>query len=349
MGMTNSKSTFTPGAVMTAAPDAIRQAIGQRVEHPHPLADGLTLRQIAYAAGSQVRQPSPGEIDLSVMGRGMHSSDFSAVLADAYTIVTRASYDSHAADHLAFSAALEVDNFKPVELVALDGLAGLELEKLAEHGEIMHGSAFMALVQQSVRLTTYAKSVLVQRTQIINDQAGVIAQSFASVGISAGRIESRLVTAALENPPLLTDGLPVFGPGHVNIVEQSLSAAALGAGMAALRTQPTATGQRAGLSARYIVTSPELEFEARRLIRDAGLDLQVSVLADLPAHRWYLLADPVACPAVAVLRLYGTRHPVRVEQRKTPVEMEGTMVQVTANLGACILRRTGIVRGGIAA
>lgn len=346
--MTETKSLFTPAAVMAAAPDAIRQAIGEQVDCPHPLADGLTLRQIAYAAGSRVRPPSENELDLSIMGRGMQSSEFSAVLADGYTKITRASYDSHAADHLSFSAVMEVSDFKPVEMVSLDD-DGLELDKLGENGRVTHGFAFMASVHQSVRLTTYAKAVLVSRKAIINDQASAIAQSFAAVGVSAGRIESRLVTAALENPPLLSDGLPVFGPEHANVVEQSLSAAALGAGMAALRTQPTATGQRAGLSAVHIVTSPELEFEARRLIRDGGLDLQVSVLADLPAYRWYLLADSVVCPAVAVLRLYGARNPIRVEQRRTPIEMDGTLVQVTADLGACILRRTGIVRGGIAA
>lgn len=345
--MTETKSTFTPGAVMAAAPDAIRQAIGDQVDCPHPLADGLTLRQIAYAAGARVRSPSENETDLSVMGRGMHSSEFSAVLADGYTTITRASYDSHAADHLNFSAVMEVSDFKPVEMVALDD-DGLDLDKLSDNGRVTHGSVFMASVQQSVRLTTYAKAVLVSRQAIINDQASVISQSFTAVGVSAGRIESRLVTAALENPPLLSDGLPVFGTQHVNVVEHPLSAAALGAGMAALRTQPTATGQRAGLSAVHIVTSPELEFEARRLIRDAGLDLRVSVLADLPAYRWYLLADAVACPAVAVLRLYGARNPIRVEQRRTPIEMDGTLVQVTADLGACLLRRTGIVRGGIA-
>lgn len=346
--MTETKSTFTPGAVMAAAPDAIRQAIGEQVDYPHPLADGLTLRHIAYAAGSRVRPPSENELDISVMGRGMISSEFSAVLADGYTKITRASYDSHAADHLNFSAVMEVSDFKPVEMVSLDD-DGLELEKLGENGRVTRGFAFMASVNQSVRLTTYAKAVLVSRQAIVNDQASAIAQSFTAVGVSAGRIESRLVTAALENPPPLSDGLPIFGPEHVNVIEQPLSGAALGSGMAALRTQPTATGQRSGLSATHIVTSPELEFEARRLIRDAGLDLRVSVLADLPAHRWYLLADPVACPVVALLRLYGTRHPIRVEQRKTPAEVDGTLVQVTADMGACILRRTGIVRGGIAA
>jgi hypothetical protein len=347
--MTETKSIFTPAAVMAAAPDAIRQAIGQQVDCPHPLADGLTLRQIAYAAGALVRPPSENELDLSIMGRGMQSSEFSAVLADGYTKITRASYDSHAADHLSFSAVMEVSDFKPVEMVSLDD-DGLELDKLAENGRVTRGFAFMASVHQSVRLTTYAKAVLVSRNAIINDQASAIAQSFAAVGVSAGRIESRLVTAALENPPLLSDGLPVFGPEYANVVEQPLSlVGALATAMTALRTQPTATGQRAGLSAAHIVTSPELESDARRLIRDGGLDLQVSVLADLPAYRWYLLADSVACPAVAVLRLYGARNPIRVEQRRTPIEMDGTLVQVTADLGACILRRTGIVRGGIAA
>jgi hypothetical protein len=344
MGMTNSKSIFTPGAVMTAAPDAIRQAIGEHVKHPHPLADGLSLRQIAYAAGALVRQPQPEEVDLSIVARGMHSSDFSAVLASGYQIATVAAFDAQAADYLAFAAVLEVNNFKPVELPAMD--TDLGLEKLAEHGEIKPGIALLAAGNRSVRLTTFARAILVSLETIINDQSRIVAQTFAGAGSSAGRIESRLVAAALENPPALDDDKAVFGVEHGNLIEEILSGPALGAAMAALRTQPTSTGQRANLRAAYIVTSPELEFEARRLIRDAGLDLRVSVLADLPAHRWYLLADPASCPAIAVLRLASSRHPVRVEQRKTPIEIEGTFVQVAADLGACLLRRTGIVRGG---
>ena len=341
----NTNPQFPPGAVLAAAPDAIQLAAGIDVKHPHPLADGLTLLQIAYAAGARIREPRPGEADMQVSARGMSSLEFGGVLTTAFKAHTVAAYDAQAADHLQFGSIIEVPNFHAAEIGAYD--ADVELKQVDELAHIEHGGvATLTAGASPVTLTQYARRLLASREAIINDQSRVLAQIVAGAGASAGRLESRLVARALEAPPALDDGLPVFGADFLNVVEQALSAPALGAAMAALRTQLTSNGQRANLRARHIVTSPELEFEARRLIRDAGLELTVSVLADLPAQRWYVLADKVAAPVVGLLRLAGTKSPVTVEARKTPFEMDGNLIQVSADFGVCLLRRVGIVRGG---
>lgn len=344
----NANPQFPPGAVLAAAPDAIQLAAGIDVKHPHPLADGLTLLQIAFAAGARIREPRPGEDDMQVSARGMSSLEFGDVLTTAFQKPTIAAYDAQADDHLQFSSIIEVPNFRAAEMSAYD--TDIDLEQVDELAEIKSsGLAALTAGASPVKLTRYARRLLISREAIINDQARVLAQIVAGAGASAGRLESRLVARALETPPALNDGLPVFGAGHGNVVEHALTAEALGAAMAALRTQPTSNGQRANLRARHIVTSPELEFESRRLIRDAGLELSVSVLADLPAQRWYVLADKVAAPVVGLLRLVGTKNPVRVEPRKTPFELDGNLIQVTASFGVILLRRVGIVRGGAAA
>lgn len=343
----NTNPQFPPGAVLAAAPDAIQLAAGIAVNHPHPLAEGLTLLQIAYAAGARVREPRPGEADMQVSARGMSSLEFGGVLTTAFKAHTIAAYDAQAADHLQFGSIIEVPNFHAAEVGSHD--TDIDLEQVDELAEIKSGGfATLTAGAAPVRLTQYARRLLVSREAIINDQSRVLAQVVAGAGASAGRLESRLVARALENPPALDDGLPVFGADHGNVVEQALGAEALGAAMAALRTQLTSNGQRANLRARHIITAPELEFLARKLARDAGLDVSVSVLADLPARRWYVLADKVAAPVVGLLRLAGTKNPVRVEARKTPFEMDGNLIQVAADFGVCLLRRVGIVRGGAA-
>lgn len=341
----NTNPQFPPGAVLAAAPDAIQLAAGIAVNHPHPLAEGLTLLQIAFAAGARVREPRPGEADMQVSARGMSSLEFGGALTGAFKAHTISAYDAQAADHLQFGSIIEVPNFHAAEVGSHD--TDIDLEQVDELAHIQHGGvATLTAGASPVRLTQYARRLLVSRESIINDQSRLVAQIVAGAGASAGRLESRLVARALEAPPALDDGLPVFGADHGNVVEQALTAEALGAAMAALRTQSTSNGQRANLRARHIVTSPELEFEARRLIRDAGLELTVSVLADLPAQRWYVLADKVAAPVVGLLRLAGTKNPVRVEARKTPFEMDGNLIQVSADFGVSLLRRVGIVRGG---
>lgn len=343
----NTNPQFPPGAVLAAAPDAIQLAAGIAVNHPHPLAEGLTLLQIAFAAGARVREPRPGEADMQVSARGMSSLEFGGVLTSAFKAHTIAAYDAQAADHLQFGNIIEVPNFRKAEVGSHD--ADIDLEQVDELAEIKSGGfATLTAGASPVKLTQYARRLLVSREAIINDQSRVLAQIVAGAGASAGRLESRLVARALETQPTLDDGLPVFGADHGNVVEQALSAEALGAAMAALRTQPTSNGQRANLRARHIITAPEMEFLARKLARDAGLDVSVSVLADLPAQRWYVLADKVAAPVVGLLRLAGAKNPVRVEARKTPFEMDGNLIQVAAEFGVALLRRVGIVRGGAA-
>lgn len=343
----NTNPKFPPSAVLAAAPDAIQLAAGIDVKHPHPLADGITLLQIAYAAGARIREPRPGEADMQVSARGMSSLEFGGVLTSAFKAHTIAAYDAQAADHLQFGNIIEVPNFRKAEVGSHD--ADIDLEQVDELAEIKSGGfATLTAGASPVKLTQYARRLLVSREAIINDQSRVLAQIVAGAGASAGRLESRLVARALETQPTLDDGLPVFGADHGNVVEQALSAEALGAAMAALRTQPTSNGQRANLRARHIITAPEMEFLARKLARDAGLDVSVSVLADLPAQRWYVLADKVAAPVVGLLRLAGAKNPVRVEARKTPFEMDGNLIQVAAEFGVALLRRVGIVRGGAA-
>ena len=52
---------------------------------------------------------------------------------------------------------------------------------------------------------------------------------------------------------------------------------------------------------------------------------------------------------IGVLRLHGAKTPLRVEQKRRPFEIDGAAVKVVADLGACLLSRTGIVRGGVVA
>ena len=188
---------------------------------------------------------------------------------------------------------------------------------------------------------------MIVRDATINDELGGISKVLATLGASAARLESRMVSDALEENPALDDGREVFHADHMNVVAAALDAIGLGQAMALLRTQPTSAGLRADLRARHLVVAPDLEYVANRLIVESSLDVKVSSLANLPNGRWFLMADKVGCPTVATLRLQGAKLPVRVESRRGPIKADGAGVRVIAELGACMLRRTGIVRGGV--
>lgn len=333
---------FNALEVISAAPDAVAMACGTQLARPHPLASVIGLRAIAHALGEQARKPQSYEHDLAIVARGIGTSDFSRLLASGVQNATIAAYTQQA-EHNVFVAPLEVMDFMPSEIPALD--ADFSLEPLAEHGEIQKGYAFLTAGAQQVSLMTFGRAVNVSREIVINDRLHALAQIFTNLGTSAARLESRLVAAALEANPTLDDGAVVFHADNSNVVADGL-ASGLGAAIALLRTQPTAAGQRADLRAKNLVVAPDLELTARSLVIDSGLDMTVSVLANLPAARWYVMADQTVCPTIATLRLAGAKTPVRVEQKKRQMNFDGVAVKVVADLGATLLRRVGIVRGG---
>lgn len=337
---------FNSKEVLAAASDAIAMHVGASLKQPHPLANHLTLSQIAFAAGAQARLPQAGEHDLAVMGRGMGTADFSRALAEGVAQVTIKTYSSQA-EHLRFCAVQSVQDFQPAELPALD--TDISLELLAENAEIMHGYAFLTAGAAQVRLNTFGRAIVISRQAIINDQTDAIGKIFASLGLSGARLEARMVAAALESNPVLDDGAVVFHADYQNILASNLTGPNLGLAMALLRTQTTAAGNKADLAAKHLIVSPEDEYMARQLILESGLDVQVSVLAYLPSGRWFLTADPAISPTIGVLRLLGAKTPLRVEQKRRMVEVDGAAVKVVADLGACLLSRTGIVRGGLVA
>ena len=335
---------FNHREIINAAPDAIAMGAGATVNRPHPLARELTLRKMAYACGASVRKPQPYDSEMSIAASGMGSPEFSRLMADGVSSVTIQSYRNQS-EHLAIASLFDVPNFFPSQIPALD--SDLALEPLAAQAEIKQGVVTMAGGAQDVTLTTFARAITIHRADIINDNTPGIGRVFAELGASAGRIEARLMADALEANPALDDGLAVFDAAYSNVVAEAFGWGALVSATTLLRTQLTQAGQRADLKAKFLVVAPELELPAQSMVAEAGLDIKVLALANLPTGRWFVLADPMVCPVVGVLRLAGAKNPIRVEQRKRPPEMDGACVQVTADLGAFILRRTGIIRGGV--
>lgn len=336
--------------ILAASPDGIARIIGARVKNPHPLAAGLDIRTIAKTCALATQPRREGETDVTVMSRGMHTDLFGKTLAAGARQLALQTYDAQAAEHLTFTVPFDVKNFNPVEIVAADA-QGVALELLGENAEVATGVAILdAGNATEVRLHTFAKNVGVSRRDVVNDDLQLFSAFVAGLGGSAARLEAELVAKALESNPLMDDGAQAFAEAHNNVEAVALDAEALGRAMAKLRNQRTPGGQLAGLRARFLVVAPDVEFLARQLLKDSGLAdvVVVAVLSNLPEGRWYLLADPLACPVVAVLRLAGSTSRILVEPHKMPIHTDSAGVRVRCDTGAAIVRRQGIVRGGTA-
>ena len=76
----------------------------------------------------------------------------------------------------------------------------------------------------------------------------------------------------------------------------------------------------------------------------AGLSekIRVTATAYLPDGEWFLLPDADIQPVVSVIRLAGTKKPVRLEPQKTPVNVDGFTIRAGADLGAAMVSRHAI-------
>ena len=335
---------FDHREVLAAAKDHLSISMGVKPSRPHPLAESVSLRDICYALGNKVRPQLSHELDAVVMARGLATADFSRMLAEGAYAPTVTAYDKQA-EHNLFAAGVEVVDFRPTSFPGVDN--DLSLEPLMQNSEVRRGLATLVTGAASVGLTTYAKAFEISREAILADQTESIRSMFASLGTNVARLESRLIAACLEANAAMDDGQPVFHATYNNILASAYSSAAFGTAAGMLRTQLTSSGQRADLRAQFVVCAPDIEYSARLTLFQAGMDVQVVALADIPAGRWYVMADPFACPTVVVLRLRGEKRPVRVEEKKLPFGSDGTWVQVSSDLGTTILSRVGIVRGGV--
>ena len=329
--------------IIASAPDAIAVQSGAKVERPHPLAHGLSFKEIALAC-CLVHNPHDEDRSSAVVSAGMSTSDFSQILLDGFGIITKAMYHSQA-EHLSFVSTEEVKNYNPTPISAID--IDLTLDELTECQEIQQFNAALSGGGLTARLTSFGKLITVTREAVYNNQIADIGRLFSAAGLSVARLESRLVATAMEGNPLMNDQLPVFGAEFLNdLPGEVFTGTAVGKAMSMLRKQLTASGHEANLRARHLVVEPDLEFYARTAVQDLGVEITVSVLASLPAGRWFLLADPAVCPTVGVLRLFGAKTPVRLGKPTQRVFKEGIHTRVIADIGACLLRRNGIVRGG---
>lgn len=334
--------TIQPAEILAAAPDFLAVQMGFAPHCPHPLAQSLTLREIAYALGQKARTKQAFEGDAPVVARGLASSDFSQLLADSVRRVSIAAYDAGSSEYLKFCAVTEVRDFRAEQVAAID--SDLALKMLNELAEIERGQPFTATSGNVVQLSTFARICTLSRTLILNDAFATIRGIFSSVGAHVAQLEAAMLAQALSGNPELDDGQPVFSPA--NSLEVGLDALTLGEAMAMLRNQKNAAGNPLNLRARHIVCAPEIEYSAKQLVVDAGLDIEVTALAGLPPSRWFLLPGKDTRPVLTVVRLAGSKTPLRVEQ-KALFKTDGVSIRVRADLGVNFLRRTGIVRGGI--
>jgi hypothetical protein len=185
--------------------------------------------------------------------------------------------------------------------------------------------------------TEYAKSLIVNEIDLVNDHTHAILQAAAGLGRGAVRLRDDLVfSCVLANPVLPSDNLPVFSSGHNNLLTgagSALSNSSLAQAIAVVRSQTITTEDgivHLELTPRFLIVPPALENEARQALRLEKLDNEKSDLQLIVTSRlssagladplsgvvrsgndtnWLLTADDRTAPSFAVGFLKGQDKP----------------------------------------
>lgn len=346
---------LNPDAVLAAAKDTILRAAGVDVRDPHPLALQLTAAEAARACAR--KHAIPGSSFPIALGSGITTSTYQRLLSESLHVLVSRAYVAQA-QHSVFAPPIAVPKIgEPVEVLGgIDSMVQMApVSELAEIQRFRGPAPFPGI--PAVQISTVGVIIPVSRKAIINDDLRSVAKAVASAGASTARTEAIYVAQAFEANPVMDDGIALFDVSRNNIElggpdeDGALSEITLGSALAKLRKQVLPNGTRSDLAGRFLVVCADLELKARQVVSDAGIDLQVVPMADLPDARWYLLADPMIQPTIGVLRLPGVKDPTRVEPapKDARLHVDGTAVRVMADLGASLLSAVGIVRGGTVA
>lgn len=154
-----------------------------------------------------------------------------------------------------------------------------------------------------------------------NDDVGLIQSIPVRMGRSAARTLAKFVFDFLRNPPVIYDTKALFHVDHGNLLSLALSAEGswAAARLAMLKQTEKDSGDRIGISPRYLVVPSDLEQAAYDLFRrdvnnDATFEqsLKPTILPVwywTDANDWCAVANPLDCPGIEIGFLDGRQEP----------------------------------------
>lgn len=320
-------------------------ALDPNAPQAHPAAadlrDKVLLPELAKFCSALADSRRGGGTQARVQGSGFTSLDFGNALADAVRFVTQTRMVAHMR-HEAFCKPLPVPDYKEQRFPML--AVGTDLVLLREGSEAPE-SMVSDEAGALAGLSRYGRNVLVSREVLLADDIGLIMTVFENLGGAAARVEAKLAYALIESNPALSDGELMFDAGHGNVLESAFGEVALGDAMRLLRAMPDPFGEVLDHDPAVLVVESALELHARRLVREAGLELEVVASSRLPNGRWYLLPKPDLAPVVGLLRLANSKSPVSIDAARDKLARDGVMFACRTTAAVVPLGRTAI-KGG---
>jgi hypothetical protein len=313
--MTNTNTFDNPQFTNDAAANAIFSKLSRTEppEHARSLM-GLSLSQMGERMGGDRNW-----LDSTRSGGGMlTTSDFSVALGSA---VGRRLLDMMRAAESGASQIVEygvVEDFRPVQSVRMSSFPSLE--KVNEHGEIVHGA--LDDTGETMRVESFARLINISYQALRNDDLGAINAAIRNVAFAANELKAKTIISALS--ATMSDGQPLFHSTHNNFAASgtALGVEALSSARIAMRQQKALDSTTPlGLTPKILLIPTALETVAEQLVASItpaqssdvnpfANKLTVAVEPRLTdATAFFLFADAALYPTIKFATLSGFEAP----------------------------------------
>lgn len=351
--------------VAEALPDFFRMQIGVPVRNANPIAesmveDGVGLAKLArhwlapYFPADDLRAAPNADVIVRAVG----TSDFQVALTSGWNSVVQSTFNEQISGFRAILRDMAVRDFNLQNTPDFGGIG--VLKEMPEHAEWKNAALYASTVLEQVRIGTHGIQFTVSRQALINDAIGEVTAAVRQLSNVAALHLAASVASTLEDTTTLSDGSQYFATAKNNLVQL-----ASGGGAPSVTTLDTAgvklwrraVGDHiAGVAPRYLVCPPEISHTAR-VLAAATWD-PAGTAGTVPQGRfdvvtlphlsntadWYLLGDPAFAPALALMRLAGSRDLVTMEQINTPINHDGLTYRLRLDFKVARVSRVGAVK-----
>lgn len=283
------------------------------------------------------------------------TSDYPAITQETHAGIAAARQSELLEQILALTHRLEVKDYRAASYSMVD-LEGLPTP--GPNTTDRYHFCNVVMTGEPVQVHTLNAKILVSRQALTNDDKNYIRSAISAFLAASHRNEMRLLINLLESEADLQDGTPLFDASKSNAVTADLDAAGLGTAFAALRAQPSESGEPIGAAAHALLVHSDDEVDALRLVQGLPVARQPVVIGTsllTNADSWYVFGDPAIYPVIGRVLMDGgdpsgvfvggfDDATYRDEMTGETMSYNGAAIPCSHTVGFSVLSRVGAIK-----
>lgn len=253
----------------SAITDAVCIRAGLNLSTPHKDYGQFMAHKLGDVANFMFG--SKGTIDETIKF-ALSTDDFPYLLGNIANKVSGHSFKEANSTFETWTKSVELSDFKERTEVGVSSFG--DLKKISEGGELEHDKPEESF--ETWKIDSYGKKFRLSRQAIINDDLGFFTGIIQKLAATAKRKANALAYEVLTGSYKMSDGTDLFSSStHANLASPGtiIDASSLGKARTAMRKQKDKKGNILNIAPRYLLVSPDKEYEALTLLSSPQITL----------------------------------------------------------------------------